>query len=135
MVTTESVLQTATGKRIPLKQNLNCKNYGIYVATCLECNEQYVGQTINKFSKRWAGHRATWKKFDCNVQNEQASLLIHYTKLHPSALNNYPVLSQCFKVTFVDQPPQHLLDKFENQWQTRIKATINISKMIIPFVK
>ena len=36
-------------------QNLTCANYGIYAATCVICNEQYVGQTKNKF--RSDGHR------------------------------------------------------------------------------
>jgi len=38
----------------PLNQNLTCANFGIYAATCVICHEQYVGQTKNKFSKRWS---------------------------------------------------------------------------------
>ena len=36
-----------------LNQSLTCADFGIYVATCVICHEQYVGQTSNKFSKRW----------------------------------------------------------------------------------
>jgi len=45
-------------KTFPLNQNLTCPNYGIYVATCVLCHEQYVGQTKNKYSKRWSAHRS-----------------------------------------------------------------------------
>ena len=34
------------GKTFTLKQNLNCKNYGIYAARCLLCGQFYVGLTI-----------------------------------------------------------------------------------------
>ena len=40
-------------RQVELKQSLNCRNYGIYVANCVNCNAQYVGQTKNKFSVRW----------------------------------------------------------------------------------
>jgi len=40
-------------KTFPLKQNLTCANYSIYVATCVICHWQYVGQTSNKFFMRW----------------------------------------------------------------------------------
>jgi len=29
-------------KTFPLNQNLTCADYGIYVATCVLCHEQYV---------------------------------------------------------------------------------------------
>jgi len=48
MVEKEDYLCTPTG-RIKLTQRLSCANYGIYVATCLHCKEQYVGQTKNSF--------------------------------------------------------------------------------------
>ena len=31
------------------------KTIGIYAVRCLLCGQFYVGQTINRFSKRWAG--------------------------------------------------------------------------------
>jgi len=43
-------------KTFPLKQNLPRANYAILVATCLICHQQYVGQTVNKFSTRWWFH-------------------------------------------------------------------------------
>ena len=50
----------SNGKLFPLRQVLTCDNHGIYVATCKLCGEQYVGQTSNKFSKRWNSHRSSW---------------------------------------------------------------------------
>jgi len=39
-------------KTFLLKQNLTFANFGIYVASCMIRHEQYVGHTINKFSKK-----------------------------------------------------------------------------------
>ena len=45
-------------KYLNLKQKLNCKNYGIYLAKCKNCNMQYVKQTKNKSSISWTAHRS-----------------------------------------------------------------------------
>ena len=47
---------------IRLKQDLNCKNYGIYQAQCRNCQMSYVGQTKTSFTKRWTQHRSKWNK-------------------------------------------------------------------------
>lgn len=44
MVEKECYLCTFTG-RIKLTQRLPCANCSVYVASCLLCKEQYVGQT------------------------------------------------------------------------------------------
>jgi len=31
-------------KTFPLTQNLTCANYGIYVATCVICRQQYLAK-------------------------------------------------------------------------------------------
>ena len=50
MVPNASQLLTKT-KTFKLNQSLTCSaDFGIYVATCVICHEQYVGQTSNKFS-------------------------------------------------------------------------------------
>ena len=53
MVPNASELLTKT-KTFKLNLSLTCSDFGIYVAACVICHEQYVGQTSNKFSKRWA---------------------------------------------------------------------------------
>ena len=50
MVPNVSQLLTKT-KTFKAKPSLTCADFGIYVATCVICHEQYVGQTSNKFSK------------------------------------------------------------------------------------
>ena len=49
----------------PLNQSLTCADYGIYVAACVLCHEQYVGQTKNKFSKKWSAHSNNWNRPNC----------------------------------------------------------------------
>ena len=39
----------SNSKKFNLKQHLTCKNYGIYVAECIFCKMQYVGQTKTNF--------------------------------------------------------------------------------------
>ena len=66
MVPNVSQLLTKT-KTFKLNQSLTCADFGIYVATCVICHEQYVGQTSNKFSKRLLAHRSNWNKQYCKT--------------------------------------------------------------------
>jgi hypothetical protein len=44
---------TNTGKQYPIKQNLNCNtDWLIYLATCRNCQGQYVGKSKTKFKTR-----------------------------------------------------------------------------------
>ena len=70
MVSNVSQLLT-TNKTFKLNQTLTCADFGIYVATCVICHEQYVGQTSNKFSKRWSAHRSNWNKQDCKTDSDK----------------------------------------------------------------
>ena len=83
MVKITDSLKLKTGKLIKLKKKLNCKNFGIYAAECMECNEYYVGQTITSFSQRWC-YRYNWKNMDKNEVNDRAALKLHYNKIHPT---------------------------------------------------
>ena len=103
-------------RQVKLNQSLNCRNYGIYVANCVNCNAQYVGQTKNKFSVRWNNHRHTWKKFDISTQNDSTALLQHYKSNHNLLLARRPNLSQCFSVIFVEEPPFDVLDICEEKF-------------------
>ena len=51
MVKHTTVLRTPTNI-LKLRQRLTCSDYGVYVATCILCKQQYVGQTVTKFSTR-----------------------------------------------------------------------------------
>ena len=83
MVHQTSTITAANGKIFALKQTSECSNYGIYVATCRLCHKQYIGQTINKFSKRWCHHRF---KFKYDKIDDKAALLHHYHTFHPLSL-------------------------------------------------
>ena len=66
MVSEVNKIRNKKGKYFKLKDNLDCRNYGIYGAECLKCQEIYIGQTKNKFSTRWNSHRSKWKQFHQN---------------------------------------------------------------------
>ena len=68
-------------KEITLKQKLHCKDYGIYCNTCIQCAENYIGQTVTSFAKIWNAHRTTWKNIIKNnrfVIKDHFALIIHY---------------------------------------------------------
>ena len=72
----------ANGKIFALKQTLDCSNYGIYVATYRLCHKKYMGQTINKFSKRWCHYRFIWNQFKYDNIDDNPALLHHYHTFH-----------------------------------------------------
>ena len=129
-----SQLLTKT-KTFRLIQSLTCADFGIYVATCVICHEQYVSQTSNKFSKRWSAHRSKWNKQYCKTDRDkdQMALSRHYSENHGTI--NKPPLHETYTVTFVEQPSCHSLDICENKWYHLIDAQINIQNMILPHVK
>jgi len=87
---------------------LTCANYGIYVATFKLCGEQYVGQTSNKFSKRWNSYRSSWNTVNLSNDQEQVPLLHHV--VHEHKIEKKPKISECFIATFVEQPSYDYLD-------------------------
>ena len=135
MVHQTSTITAANGKIFALKQTLDCSNYDIYVATCRLCHNQYIGQTINKFSKRWCHHRFIGNQFKYDNIDDKAALLHRYHTFYRLTLQTKPDIADCFFVTFVDQPPKHLLSIYENIWLDKLNATININKMLLPSIK
>ena len=134
MVPPVNHIKTAQEKLFFLKQNLTCSNYGIYAAQCQICQKIYVGQTINHFSTRWSGHRAFWNNNNAKKQhNDRASLLIHFQTWHQKLMNSLPDISDCFEVTFLQEPRnQQKLDVLESMWINKLVAEININKTILP---
>ena len=92
MVPDVSQLLTKT-KTFKLNQSLTCADFGIYVATCVICHEQYVGQTSSKVSKRWSAYRSNWNKQDCKTDSdkEQMALSRHCSQNH-GTINKPPLL-------------------------------------------
>ena len=124
------VSEIKTIKNIKIKQNLNCKDYGIYAATCNICNEIYIGQTINSFAKRWNTHRSIWKSNIAKQnqeQKDQFALVIHYKKFHK---HNIPKkIEEAYRVQFLDRPVRSNLDFVEQWWIKKTKSKININNV------
>jgi len=100
-------------KTFPFNQNLTCANYSIYVATCVICHEQYVGQTMNKFSKRWSSHRRNCNRPNCKNDKDEVALSRHYSVFH--GIVNKPPVHEAYTVTFVEQPDFHSLNNCEDK--------------------
>ena len=94
---------------------------------CKLCGEQYVGQTSNKFSKRWNSHRSSWDTVILSNDQEQMPLLHHV--VHEHKIEKKPKISECFIVTFVEQPSYDYLDICKDKWINKISASINKHRM------
>jgi len=90
----------------PLNQKLTCANHGIYVATCVICHEQYVGQAKNKISTRWSSHRSIWNRPNCEIDEnnkDKVALSQHFSEFHGNV--NKPQIHEAYIVTFVEEFP------------------------------
>ena len=117
-------------KTFPLNQKLTLTNHGIYVATCVICHEQYVGQTKNKFSMRWSSHRRNWNRPNCEFDEnnkDKAALLRHFSESHGDV--SKPPIHEAYTVTFVEESNSPSLDFCEDKWHDRLHAQINIQNM------
>jgi ribosomal protein S2 len=135
MIKNTDHIKTKEGKIFKLKQELNCKDYGIYVAQCHICEETYTGQTVTSFSKRWTSHRFTWNKIINNKlrktekykENDEQALYQHYQENHPEEFQRLKnKLSNAYKIILIERPPKHKLDTAENFWINKLKSKINI---------
>jgi len=54
---------SATGRQYPIQQKLSCSSQNvIYLATCAQCNLQYVGSTSSEFKVRFRNHKSNMLK-------------------------------------------------------------------------
>ena len=131
---------------IKLKKKLNCRNYGIYAAECRLCPNYYVGQTKNKFSKRWTTHRSTWNKLINNNEwrknnnknkeiTDEKALFHHFREHHRVKLGKDLKLSDAYQLIFLEEPDYNKLDIQESYWIDKLNAKINIAKTILPRYK
>ena len=74
-----------------------------------------------------------WNSFDVDAESDKAALLKYFYYKHD--ISEKPNLAQCFKDTFVIQPDPSRLDACEEKWFVKIRASINIKKMVLPTVK
>ena len=149
MVVESDEIVRKDGVRIRIKQRIDCRDGGIYVAKCRVCEEVYVGQTSNRFSCRWNGHRAVWKEmvakgkigYKHSVEyNDGCALFLHYAKSHEEALwkgknTSGMEISEAYEVIFVEKVTGRRLDTAESFWITKVNAKININKTYLPRVK
>ena len=130
MVVETTSVQSKSGDIFYLRKYLNCKDHGIYVATCRVCSSQYVGQTMTSFAERWQSHRSAWKSGVVEM-DDRAALRVHFFRQHPD--KKHFELPDAFSVTFIDKPrmPKDL-DVLESIWISKLCANININRTILP---
>jgi len=122
-------------KTFPLNQKLTCANYGVYVATCVICHEQHIGQTKNKFSTRWSSHHSNWNRPNSEIDEynkDKVALLRYFSEFHGDV--NRPQIHEAYTVTFAEEPNSLSLDFCEDKCYHKLNAQINIQNMILPRV-
>ena len=141
MVWETKKIKTKEGKHLALKHSLKCTDYGIYGAKCRKCGDFYVGQTVNKFSVRWNGHRQAWEnminkkvKLDPNNLKDEQALYLHYRRKHQEVENGLK-LWDAYKVVFLESPPKQDLDIAESYWIGKLDAGINLAKTCLPKIR
>jgi len=116
---------TNNEQTFPFKQNLTCAKYGVYVAICVICHEQYGGQTKNKFSKRWSSHSNSWNRLNCDIDEnnkDEVALSRHFSEFHGNV--NKPPIHEAYSVTFVEQSNSLSLDFCEDKWYQNVTQNL-----------
>jgi len=97
MVEKESYICTPTG-RIKLTHPLDCA-----IHWYLRGHRFTLQITIRGTNDEGVcSSEQTWQKY---TGKEEATLIEQFIMKHPDIRNNLPLLSDCYKVTFVEQPP------------------------------
>ena len=87
-------------------------------------------KTINRFSVRWNTHRHIWN--NNTLDSEKAALSIHYHKIHNDFSYKNKAISECYTVTFLQQPSNSYLDICESRRIHLLDSSINIQATVLP---
>ena len=105
---------TNTGKQYPIKQNLNCNSdWLIYLATCRNCQGQYVGKSKTKFKTRHSNHKQEVKK-------KIGGLGHHYGEGSPCNYNHMSIQL----IEQVKHKNLEFLAQRETFWQHKLKVYV-----------
>jgi len=70
-----------------------------------------------------------------NLSNDQEQVPLLHHVVHEHKIEKKPKISECFVVTFVEQPSYDDLDICEDKWLNKISASINKHRIILPRIK
>ena len=101
MVPFTDKIVSSSGKTFFLTENLISADYGVNVATCKLCSEQYVEQLINKFFETSTTDR-NHESLNTQQQNGNAAPLFHCSNYHHDHTNVQ--LLDCCEITYVFKP-------------------------------
>ena len=142
MVETTNILKVKIEnkiKKFAIKTKLTCVDAGIYVASCNNCDETYVGKTMTSFKTRFSGHRSLWKAGKESNKDETA-LLDHYRNNHPTIYEDWCFkkiaqhgFDKSFSLVFIDKVGSKLSEQ-EDFWKQRLQSKINRCNIITPAI-
>ena len=133
MVIPSSFITIENDKRFFFAQRLTCANYGTYAAQCKLCHQIYLGQTKNKFSIIWTNHCTFWKSKKTQNYTDKAALLLHFHNYHKNLISSHAHISECYHVKCFHKPSNYpILDISQSKWINKLKATMNINRILLP---
>ena len=143
MVKESAVAYSTTKETVNLKQQLTCKDAGIYQLRCKACIANnvskigtYVGMTCTSFNKRMSGHRTDFKtNIRIDPKNaDRYALARHYKEKHANMA--LPTFEEAFELIFLEQPANMSEIRLsEDTWANKLKANLNVQKMVTTQVK
>jgi len=103
------------------------------MTSCVICNQQYDGQTVNKVTKTWSSHRDIWNKPDNRDDTDQMALSRNNTMFH--GILNRPPFYNSYNVIFIEQRSFNSLNTCEDEWLNKPNAQFSTQSMMLPCVK
>ena len=116
--TLDQVITSEVGEVFNVRTRANCKNGGIYLATCNDCESQYIGKTVN-FYQRFLQHTAKSSK----------SALQQHTRVCSNSSFDSIRKKYSFSLIFdMFDRGKYSLSEIEMMWVDKMKSSINVQK-------
>ena len=116
---TSTFTSTITQNTYKINHQLTCSEKClIYLLTCSKCFNQYVGQTVVEFHRRWYNCKSNDRKFQRLEPCMQEHLFSHFSMTgHNRFLNDV-------SITFIDKTdPSYPLQR-EDYWRQMLKTMV-----------
>ena len=116
--TINQVITSELGEVYNVATRANCKNGGIYLATCKDCESKYVGKSVN-FYQRFLQHTA---------KSSHSALHNHLRVCTDSSQENVRKKYSFSLIFDMYDRGKYSLSEIEQMWIAKIKASMNVQK-------
>ena len=116
---TPTFTSTVTQSTYKINHQFNCsESCLVYLLTCNKCFKQYVGQTVDKYRRRWNNYKSNDRKFQRLEPCMQQHLFSHFSITgHDGVLNDD-------SITFIDKTDPSDPLRREDYWRQTLKTMV-----------